>query len=193
MAIDPAMPLFTPDDLMAGRLPKGEVLLYDDDHYYMGGVLAELLVKNGNTVRFVTPSIRVSDWSYNTLEQAFIQRRLIELGVEIHVTRGLMAIGRDHVEVACTYSGRVSQIPCDAVVLVTARLPNDALYLDLKARQADWRDAGIRSVKLIGDANAPAPIAWATYAGHRYAEELDGPDVGDAVPFRRELAQLSAR
>ena len=88
---------------------------------------------------------------------------------------------------------RMSQIACDAVVLVTARLPNDALYLDLKARQADWRDAGISSVKLIGDANAPAPIAWATYAGHRYAEELDAPDIGDAVPFRRELAALSAR
>ena len=44
----------------------------------------------------------------------------------------------------------------------------------------------------IGDAKAPAPIAWATYAGHRYAEELDAPDIGDAVPFRRELAALSA-
>jgi dimethylamine/trimethylamine dehydrogenase len=159
----------------------------------MGGVLAELLVKNGNKVRFVTPSIRVSDWSYNTLEQAFIQKRLIELGVEIHVTRGLMQVARDHAEVACTYSGRTSHIACDAVVTVTARLPEDALYLDLKARQADWRDAGIGSVKLIGDANAPAPIAWATYAGHRYAEELDAPDIGDAVPFRRELAQLSTR
>jgi len=79
------------------------------------------------------------------------------------------------------------------VVLVTARLPNDALYLDLKARQAEWREAGLRGVKQIGDANAPAPIAWATYAGHRYAEELDAPDIGDAVPFRREVAALSAR
>jgi dimethylamine/trimethylamine dehydrogenase len=192
IAIDSAMPIFTPDDLMAGRMPKGNVLLYDDDHYYMGGVLAELLVKNGCKVSFVTPSIRVSDWSYNTLEQAFIQKRLIELGADIHVTRGLSSIGRDHADVACTYSGRQAQIACDAVVLVTARLPNDALYLDLKARQAAWRDAGIRGVKLIGDANAPAPIAWATYAGHRYAEELDAPDIGDAVPFRRELAALSA-
>ncbi|HEU4825848.1 MAG TPA: hypothetical protein VFS85_05175 [Dongiaceae bacterium] len=193
VSIDPAMPVFTPDDLMAGNLPRGEVLLYDDDHYYMGGVLAELLARSGNTVRLVTPSIRVSDWSYNTLEQVFIQKRLIELGVEIDVTRGLMKVARDHAEVACTYSGRLSQIPCGAVVLVTARLPNDALYLDLKARQAGWRDAGIRSVKLIGDASAPAPIAWATYAGHRYAEELDAPDIGDAVPFKRELAALSAR
>jgi dimethylamine/trimethylamine dehydrogenase len=78
-------------------------------------------------------------------------------------------------------------------VLVTARLPNDALYLDLKGRQAEWRATGIRTIKLIGDANAPAPIAWATYAGHRYAEELDAPDIGDAVPFRREVAALSAR
>jgi dimethylamine/trimethylamine dehydrogenase len=187
------MPTFTPDDLMAGKLPKGNVLLYDDDHYYMGGVLAELLVKNGNRVSFVTPSIRVSDWSYNTLEQAFIQKRLIDLGVEIHVTRGLVAIGRDHAEVGCTYSGRASQLACDAVVLVTARLPNDVLYLELKAREVEWRDAGIHSVRLIGDANAPAPIAWATYAGHRYAEELDAPEIGDAVPFRREVAQLSAR
>ena len=30
------------DDIMNGRLPEGRVVLYDDDHYYMGGVLAEL-------------------------------------------------------------------------------------------------------------------------------------------------------
>jgi dimethylamine/trimethylamine dehydrogenase len=49
----------------------------------------------------------------------------------------------------------------------------------------------VQSVKLIGDAAAPAPIAWATYAGHRYANELDEDDIGDALPFKREIAQLS--
>jgi dimethylamine/trimethylamine dehydrogenase len=44
--------------------------------------------------------------------------------------------------------------------------------------------------RLIGDAESPAPIAWATYAGHRYARELDTPDIGDALPFRREITQL---
>ena len=43
-AIDPAMPVFTPDDLMAGKRPPGHVVVYDDDHYYMASVLAELLV-----------------------------------------------------------------------------------------------------------------------------------------------------
>ncbi len=33
--------VFTPDDLMAGRMPSGPVVIFDDDHYYMGGVLAE--------------------------------------------------------------------------------------------------------------------------------------------------------
>lgn len=33
-------------------------------------------------------------------------------------------------------------------------------------------------------------IAWATYAGHRYAEELEAAPIGDALPFRREVARL---
>ncbi len=50
------LPVFTPDDLMAGRLPEGaRVLLYDDDHYYMGGVLAELLVRAGRRVILPPP------------------------------------------------------------------------------------------------------------------------------------------
>ncbi len=71
------------------------------------------------------------------------------------------------------------------------RLPNDAVYEALKAQKADWADAGIKSVRLIGDANAPEPIAWATYAGHRFARELDGEDIRDALPFRREIAELA--
>ena len=63
----------------------------------------------------------------------------------------------------------------------------------MRTREAEWRPFGIKSVKVIGDAQSPAPIAWATYAGHRYARELDQPDSGDAVPFRRELAELARR
>ncbi|MFO1122873.1 MAG: FAD-dependent oxidoreductase [Hyphomicrobiales bacterium] len=190
IAIDPAMPVLTPDELMDGKRPSGHVVVYDDDHYYMGSIMAELLVQAGNRVTFLTPSARAADWSFNTLEQGLIQARLLETGVDVRTNRGLAAIAANGVTAACTYTGRVSEIACDAVVLVTARLPIDQLYLDLKARAAAWSDHGIRSVKVIGDANAPAAIAWATYAGHRYAEELDTPDRGDALPFRREVAML---
>ncbi|MGL6183330.1 MAG: FAD-dependent oxidoreductase [Aestuariivirga sp.] len=190
IAIDPAMPVFTPDDIMDGKRPSGHVVVYDDDHYYMGSVLAELLVQAGCRVTFLTPAARAAEWSFNTLEQGLIQARLIESGIDVRTNRGLAAIAAGGVTAACSYTGRESEIACDAVVLVTARLPEDGLYLDLTARAAEWADHGLRSVKLVGDANAPAAIAWATYAGHRYAEELDAPDRGDALPFRREVATL---
>ena len=190
VAIDNAMPVFTPDDLMDGKMPKGHVVIYDDDHYYMGSVLAEVLIRDGNSVTYVTPSTKVSEWSTNTLEQGLIQARLLELGVDVRVTRAVTAVHQGGVTVACTYTGRASEIACDAVVMVTARLPDDGLYLDLKAREDEWHRHGIHSVKVIGDANAPAAIAWATYAGHRYAEELDEPGRGDGLPFRREVARL---
>lgn len=188
--VDAAMPLFTPDDLMDGKRPAGHVAIYDDDHYYMASVLAELLVANGNRVSFLTPSAKVSEWSVNTLEQGFIQARLLELGVEVRVTRAVTEVRTSGVVARCAYTGRPEEIACDAVVMVTARLPDESLWLDLKSRQNEWADHGIVSVKAIGDAQAPAAIAWATYAGHRYAEELDEPGPGDALPFQREVARL---
>ena len=186
---DPSMPLFTPDDLMAGDGPAGgRVTLYDDDHFYMGSVIAEALVRAGCQVDFVTPATKVAEWTENTLEQAVIMRRLLSLGVNVLPSKAPEAIGASQVSLGCTWTGTQTIIPADAVVLVTSRSPNDTLYHEIKAR--DWQAAGIESLKLIGDAAAPGPIAWATYAGRRYAEELDAPDIGDALPFRRELAEF---
>ncbi len=187
---DTALPVYTPDDIMAGRLPKGRVVVFDDDHYYMGGVLAERLAQQGCEVQLITPSAYVSDWTLNTLEQASIHRKLVAAGVKITLNQGVVALSRDGVEAACSYTGTLTRHECDAVVMVTSRIADDKLYQDLKAREAEWPDAGILSVKVIGDACAPGPIAWATYAGHRYARELDMPDIGDALPFRREITAL---
>jgi len=185
------MPVYTPDDLMNGKFPKGHVVIYDDDHYYMGGVLAELLAGNGATVTLITPSAFVSDWTVNTLEQAAIHRRLVDCGVAIVLNRGLVEIGKGDVSSNCVYTGSIQNFEADAVVMVASRLGNDTLYRDLKNCESDWKDAGIKTVKLFGDAEAPGPIAWATYAGHRYARELDSASIGDALPFRREIARLS--
>jgi dimethylamine/trimethylamine dehydrogenase len=189
--MDSAMPVFTPDDIMDGQRPSGHVVIYDDDHYYMGGVLAELLRNEGCAVTIVTPSAYLSDWTVNTLEQHTIHRRLAEMGVEIVLNRGVTELAAGHVVSNCTYTDQTRQIDCDAVVVVASKLGNNQLYHDLKAREADWADAGINSLRIIGDAEAPGPIAWATYAGHRYARELDGEDIGDALPFRREITELS--
>src|SRR6185503_17305815 len=179
--------VLTPDDLMAGERPAGDgVVLFDDDHYYMGGVLAELLVADGKQVTLVTPAARVSEWTVNTMEQQRIQRRLLDQGVRILTTQVLVAADAGAVQLACAYTERQQELACDALVLVTARDPDDSLAVELAGRSAEWEAAGVRSVQAVGDAWAPATIAAAVWDGRRYAETLDQPDQRE-VTFLREI------
>ncbi len=183
--------IFTPDDLMAGMRPAArDVLLYDDDHYYMGGVLAELLAGEGYRVTLVTPAAEASSWTRNTMEQHRIQARLIERGVAIRPHRVLREAGGGAAVLACTYTGRTEHAGCAALVLVSARLPAHGLARALLDKSEQWRDAGILSATAIGDALAPGTIAAAVWSGRRYAEELDTAPDPDALPFRREVAEL---
>jgi dimethylamine/trimethylamine dehydrogenase len=145
-------------------------------------------VARGCRVDFVTPAVKVAEWTDNTLEQGTIMRRLLEIGIDIHLSKAPEAIGAQEITLGCTWTGRQTALAADAVVMVTSRTPDDALFHATRA--LDWQGAGIRSLKLIGDAAAPGPIAWATYAGRAWAEALDEPDRGDALPFRREIAAL---
>ncbi|MDH5352897.1 MAG: FAD-dependent oxidoreductase [Gammaproteobacteria bacterium] len=192
MPTDGSIPVYTPDDIMNGLKPGGDVILFDDDHYYMGGVIAEKLVEQGARVTLVTPAAYVSEWTNNTLEQAAIHRRLVELGVDIILNQSVVQIAEQRVESECVFSGQRTNYRAGAVIMVTSRVGNDALWNELLARENEWKEHGIDSIKLIGDAQSPAPIAWATYAGHRYARELDMPDIGDDLPFRREVAELKS-
>ncbi len=189
--VDPEASVLTPDDLMAGARPgAGPVLLYDDDHFYMGGVLAELLRREGFEVALVTPANEVSAWTRNTLEQRAIQARLLELGVELVTGRAVETVRAGEVDLRCVHTGRVTVREAAAVVMVTARLPEDGLLRDLEVRREEWADRGIEAVTAIGDALAPATIAHAVYAGRRFAEELGESVDPDVVPFRRELTEL---
>jgi dimethylamine/trimethylamine dehydrogenase len=179
-----------PEAVMAGGEIAGPVVIYDDDHFYLGGVLAEKLRAEGREVTIATPALQVSQWTDNTLEQRHVQRRLVSLGVEIATQRRLEAIGAGEVELSCLVTGRRETRPAASVVLVTARLPEDALYRDLMAAPEALAAAGIVSVARIGDCLAPATIAAAVYAGHRYARELDAP-APQGAPFARELAALA--
>ncbi|MBU6397156.1 MAG: FAD-dependent oxidoreductase [Rhodospirillales bacterium] len=192
IAIAEGMEVLSPSDIMQGCLPAGKrVLVWDDDHYYMGGVMAELLAERGYDTIYATPASEASTWTRNTMEQHFIQRRMLEKGVSIKSFKVISHISRDHVTLSCAFTGREERVEVDAVILITARLPNDSLRLALEARSEEFADSGIESVTTIGDALAPATIAHAVYAGHRYAEELDAPPLPDGtLPFRREIAQL---
>jgi dimethylamine/trimethylamine dehydrogenase len=180
----------TPDDVLAGAALAGPVLVFDDDHYYMGGVLAEKLRRDGLEVVLATPAADVSTWTHNTLEQCRIQRQLLELGIGIRPHRALVAIHDGEAELACVFTDRRERLACESVLLVTARAPEDGLYRALAEDQGALADAGIESLDRIGDCDAPGTIAAAVYAGHRYARELDTTPDRDATPFRRELPAL---
>jgi dimethylamine/trimethylamine dehydrogenase len=177
--------VLTPDDVMDGKRPAGgHGVIFDDDHYYMGNVLAELLVKEGFKVTFVTPAAMVAANCVNTMEQPLIQRRLLEIGVAIMPGEGLAAATADGLVTVCVYTGRERIHAADDIVLVTSCEPDDALYRELKSREA--------SVRAIGDAWAPATIAHAVHAGRRYAEEFGRPPREfTEVPFRRELVAIA--
>lgn len=182
--------VLTPDDIMAGaELPEGPVVVFDDDWYYMGSLMAEIALKAGREVTFVTADSMVGSFSQHTLEQGRIQARLIERGARIVVARQLAGRGEGWLDLGCVYTGRTERIDCATLISVTARLPEETLWHDLQARRADWAAAGLLSVTRIGDCLAPGTIAAANYAGHLYARDFGGTPA--EIPFRREdIAQL---
>ncbi|CAH0441540.1 oxidoreductase [Ralstonia pseudosolanacearum] len=185
-----ALPVYSPDDIMAGRLPAGRVLVFDDDHYYMGGVISEKLAAHGCAVEFVTPESLVSAFTVNTAEQPRIQKRLIECASNVRVSHKLSHVAADGAVISCVFSGREHFIPVDAIVLVTSQVPHDRLYHDILERigSRDAHDAVPRVLR-IGDCHAPGTIAAAVFAGHLLARTLDNV-LYDAPPFRRESVAM---
>jgi dimethylamine/trimethylamine dehydrogenase len=180
--------VFTPDDLMRGRIPDGPVLLFDDDGFYMGSVMAEVLRAAGREVIYVTADDVVAAWTTSTQEYKPVQKRLRSLGMQIITGHNIRSLDSEGADLVCVYSGREQRVSCAAVVAVTARLPNDKLQSDLEALSPRWQAAGVEAVTPIGDCHAPGLIVHAVYAGHRYARELDEP-ADDEVCFRRRASE----
>jgi dimethylamine/trimethylamine dehydrogenase len=182
--------VFTPDDVLAGRDIPGPVLVYDDDPYYMGGAVAEELRKRGQAVTLVTPAALVSEWTIGSQEQPYIQARIIEAGIDIVVSHRLAVIRDGGARLVCAFTERPRTIAVRSVVVVSLRLPNDALYHELTSDSAALAAAGIKSVTRIGDCLVPGTIAAAVHDGHRFAREFGAPPPAD-VPFKRERITLA--
>ena len=186
--------VLNPDDLMGeekvisfaemlrNNLVNGNWVVYDDDHYYMGGVLAEWLARHGCQVSLVTPAPLISYWSQFTLEQERIQHKLMQLGVQLYPQHVLSQIENDCVTLINTISGEGFELQRDGVVLVSDRVSNDALYYELKPALVEGK---LKSLRVIGDAEAPNIIAQAVFSGHLAAREFEEEKI-DGTPFRVE-------
>jgi dimethylamine/trimethylamine dehydrogenase len=179
--------ILTPDDVFADVPVGRKIMIYDDEHYFMGGALAETLVQKGHDVTLVTTMPVVSSWTMMTDEQFSIQKRLLELGVELVLCRQLRKAGLETATLACTYSGREETIGFDCLILVTGRLPDDELYQELVLEPERLKGARVCSVERIGDCLAPSSIADAVFSGHRYARELGVVQKNDAIRRERPI------
>ena len=185
--------IFTPDDFLeSGGLPPvvqqqaaelQKILIYDDDHYYMGGVLAELLAQNGYEVTLVTPAPSISYWTQFTLEQDRILKRLHKLNVTLLADHFIASHTPTTATVTNVIISTESTLACDAIVMVTDRIPNDALYHELKPALVEGK---LKSLRIIGDAEAPNIIAQAIFSGHLAAREFDELIDPDVTPFKVE-------
>ena len=185
--------VLSPDDIMDGkRPPEGPVVIFDDDHYYMGGVIGELLVAEGYSVTIITPEAIIADWTQYTLEQGHIEKRLKQAGITLLTRRNVVRVSREsggEITLLNTLTDGQEILP-GSIVSVTMRLPNDDLYNGLMELGDAPSDAGIKSIKRIGDCYGPSLIASANYEGHKYARELDTNVDIDDVPFKRNHHNL---
>ena len=167
----------------------GPVVVYDDEQGYLAGVIAAHLKAKKIEVIFITPASVVSPWTDSTLEQKRVQGALINSGVKIICNQSINKIDNKTAFLECAYTGSITQVPCESIVMVTERISNTVLYDCLIQNNLDGKTQ--YNLKIIGDAEAPGLIADAVYLGHLAAQnfEADEADIQKGM-FMREMPSL---
>ena len=169
---------------------NGPLVIYDDEQGYLAGVVADHLNDKNIEVIFVTPASVVSPWTDSTLEQKRVQGALINSGVKIICNQSISKIENDKAFLECTYTGTITKIPCESIVMVTERISDNELYDSLTQSKLEEKKKQY-NIKLIGDAEAPGLIADAVYLGHLAAQnfEADEADIERGM-FMREMPSV---
>jgi dimethylamine/trimethylamine dehydrogenase len=97
---------------------------------------------------------------------------LLEAGVTVVTNQGLISWNGSTATTQCVFSEVETTIDADYLMPITAKLPNDDLWLALQSKQDEFRKKGGLSMQLIGDGLTPGLIAAAVYSGHKIAREL---------------------
>ncbi len=195
----------TPEQIMAGKpLPGRRVLVLDAEGHFVGISLAEMFADQGREVTYVCDASEIAEYGVFTLEAPNNKRMMFEKKIRTYRNHWLSAIQPGKATLSYLYkfshdltgpgTGEVPRrdnggdfdLEVDAVVLVTSRTSDDALYRELKARRAEWKANEIQAVFRIGDCKAPMQVGQAMWEGHRLAREFDGPHPAHPLPWIRE-------
>ena len=146
-------------------------MVYDDDHYYLGSVLSNLLSQTGYKVCLITPAGRVGQWGSFTEEIYRSNAELINRGVELITNNLISEINLKSLKIKCVFTGNVKSIKADWVIPITRREPIDFLYYEL-LNAKNLKNNNIKSINKVGDCVAPGMIATSIYSGYKAGIEL---------------------
>lgn len=204
--IDASQPhICTPEQVMAGKAVGDRVLVLDGDGYFTGVSLAEKMADEGKKVVIVTPFDAVAPYTLYTLEGPNLHRMMYEKGIHEHTLHWLESA---EAGVATAYylyrdgwkreagptPGKmprrvgtdVVKLEYDTMIVCTGRVPNSALFGELKRRKSEWEENEIGGIYQSGDCYAPRLIADAIFEGHRIAREFESVNPQIAQPWIRE-------
>jgi len=195
----------TPTQVMAGKdVPGNKVFILDADGHFTAIALAEMMADRGKEVTYVTCMAEIAEYGVFTLEVFNNKRILQEKNIAHHRDTWVERIEAGKITLFNIYrqgpdlhdpvigesprnqSSKTTELPCDAVILVTSRASNDALYRALRERRAEWAAQEIQDVYRIGDCHAPRQALNAIFDGHRLAREFDSPHPQYPLPWIRE-------
>jgi len=185
--------ILTPEQIMleGKAVPGKRVVVYDAEGYFTAAGLAERLAGEGYDVELATCLERIAPVTDETLEGPMLRQHLHDVGIRQRA--GFLASEiADGLVRGTDEFGEPLELEADAVVLVTQRLSNEALYLELAEEPDALRAEGIEALYRIGDCVAPRIIAEAAFDGHRLAREIDCEDPATPLPYTRERIVLES-
>jgi dimethylamine/trimethylamine dehydrogenase len=167
--------ILTPEQVMIhDKAPPGpRVVVIDGEGELVGVGIAQHLQGTGHDIAVATPWPAVAINAEHGGEAPTLRRELVDGGAELIPGVEVLEIRPHGVTVIDEYE-RVHTLECDAAVLATQRVSDDALYAGLVADPDRLRQAGIVAVHRAGDCVAPRLLSEATFEGHRVGRLLQG-------------------
>ena len=152
------------DAILDGAEVRSPVVIYDDDHYYMGNVLAATLARKGLEVAIITPQAVLAGWMGYTLEQPRVVAELHDLGVRMMTGTAATRFADGRLYLVRAETGeQLAPVEAATLIPVGIRIPELSLWEALPDHMPKT---------LIGDALAPSIIQAAVFSGHRAARDF---------------------
>jgi dimethylamine/trimethylamine dehydrogenase len=166
--------VLTPEQILLEDkpVPGRRVLVYDCQADQMSLAMTQYLQARGHDVTLASPFADIGMRAHQDGVSFALRGEILAAGGHLLGGRNLAAVDGDGA-LFVDEALREERVACDAVVLMTRRASDDALYRELLDRPDDREEAGIEALFRIGDCAAPQDLADAIFSGQRLAREID--------------------